>query len=359
MDSIKQIVAQTGLVDLKYLNTPEGEMYLQIAVASVAVGVALALYLATASTSQPKKVLETPELTLSTTEPHAMLPTITDWHPMKLVDKTALSHNTNLYKFDIPRPTGHVKGIHPEPVLGLPIGQHISVSAEIDGKNIVRSYTPTTLDGEDPGRFHLLVKAYEKGNISRYLSLLTVGQEVKVKGPKGKFVYHRDLADHFLMIAGGTGITPMYQIIKASLADDKDTTQLRLIYANVNEDDIPFVSSAQGVGRSTGSLERSVASLCKHTLSLVMYQDHALIPGWAFFAQYVLNNAPAGWTGGQGFITRDMIESHMPSGGVGARGKVLMCGPPPMMNAMKGHLDALGYPKPNTISKLDDQVFLF
>lgn len=254
MDAIKQIVAKAGIVDLTYLDSPQGEMYLKIVVASLAVGAALALYLGasrfsfpldcanppsgTASASAPKKILATPELTLSTTEPHAMLPTITDWHRMKLVDKTALSHNTNLYVFEIPRPTGHIKGVHPDPVLGLPIGQHISVSAEIDGKNIVRSYTPTTLDGEDPGRFHLLVKAYEKGNISRYLSLLTVGQEVKVKGPKGKFKYTSDLADHFLMIAGGTGITPMYQIIKASLADESDDTQLRLIYANVNEDDI-------------------------------------------------------------------------------------------------------------------------
>lgn len=40
------------------------------------------------------------------------------------------------------------------------------------------------------------------------------------------------------MIAGGTGITPMYQIIKASVQDPLDKTQLRLIYANVNQDDI-------------------------------------------------------------------------------------------------------------------------
>ena len=40
------------------------------------------------------------------------------------------------------------------------------------------------------------------------------------------------------MIAGGTGITPMYQIIKASVQDPQDKTQLRLIYANVNQDDI-------------------------------------------------------------------------------------------------------------------------
>lgn len=50
--------------------------------------------------------------------------------------------------------------------------------------------------------------------------------------------YSKNLAPHLLMIAGGTGITPMYQIIKASVQDPEDKTQLRLIYANVNQDDI-------------------------------------------------------------------------------------------------------------------------
>lgn len=40
------------------------------------------------------------------------------------------------------------------------------------------------------------------------------------------------------MIAGGTGLTPMYQIIRSSLQDPKDKTELALIYANVEEDDI-------------------------------------------------------------------------------------------------------------------------
>ncbi|NXD32787.1 NCB5R reductase, partial [Spelaeornis formosus] len=58
---------------------------------------------------------------------------------------------------------------------------------------------------------------------------------VKIKGPKGKFVYTRNLAPHLLMIAGGTGITPMYQIIKSSLKDAADQTKISLIYANVEE----------------------------------------------------------------------------------------------------------------------------
>jgi cytochrome-b5 reductase len=50
--------------------------------------------------------------------------------------------------------------------------------------------------------------------------------------------------------------------------------------------------------------------------------------------QYVLNNPPANWDYGTGFVTKEMIETHMPSKSVGEE-KVLMCGPPPMMTAMK------------------------
>ena len=52
------------------------------------------------------------------------------------------------YRFALP---------HPNDVLGLPIGQHISVSAEINGKEIMRSYTPTSSD-DDLGHFDLLIK---------------------------------------------------------------------------------------------------------------------------------------------------------------------------------------------------------
>lgn len=53
-----------------------------------------------------------------------------------------------------------------------------------------------------------------------------------------------------------------------------------------------------------------------------------------FTLYYVLNNPPANWSYGTGFVTKEMIESHMPSKSPGEE-KVLMCGPPPMLNAMK------------------------
>ncbi|RXK39392.1 NADH-cytochrome b5 reductase 1 [Tremella mesenterica] len=235
-------------------------------------------------------------------EPHPVL-SPTEWRPFTLTDKIALSHNTARYVFSLPKSTD---------CLGLPIGQHISVSAEIDGKEIMRSYTPVTLD-DDLGHFDLVVKTYDKGNISRYLSLLTIGQQVRIKGPRGKFAYTRNLAPHLLMIAGGTGITPMYQIIKSSLKDPKDKTELALIYANVNEDDI----------------------LLRDDLEKMRDESNG-----RFKLYHTLNHPPADWTQGTGFVTKEMIEQYMPKGGVGSSvhgegEKVLMCGPPPMIGAMK------------------------
>lgn len=111
---------------------------------------------------------------------------------------------------------------------------------------------------------------------------LSVGQTIKVKGPKGAMVYTPNLVRHFGMIAGGTGITPMLQIIKAinrgRAAGDK--TEVDLIFANVNPEDI----------------------LLKEDLDALAAKD----PG--FRVHYVLNNPPEGWTGGVGFVTADMIK---------------------------------------------------
>ncbi|KAG1755098.1 NADH-cytochrome b5 reductase [Suillus paluster] len=242
------------------------------------------------------------------------------WQEFSLKEKIVISPNTAIYRFALP---------HPQDVLGLPIGQHISVSAEINGKDIMRSYTPTSSD-DDLGHFDLLIKAYEKGNISRYVSLLKIGDKVRIRGPKGAFKYTPTLSREIGMIAGGTGITPMLQIIRAALKNPEDKTKLSLIYANVNVEDILLKKELDALAAS-------------HPKRFKVY--------------YLLNNAPQGWTGGVGFVSKDQIETHLPSSSHDI--KVLMCGPPPMITAMKKHLAELNYPAPRTISKLEDQVFAF
>ncbi|KAB2569289.1 NADH-cytochrome b5 reductase 1 [Lasiodiplodia theobromae] len=241
----------------------------------------------------------------------------------ELKEKTILSHNTAIYRFALPRPTD---------VLGLPIGQHISIAATLPGqpKEVVRSYTPISSD-LDLGRVDLLIKAYPTGNISKYVAGLAIGEKIKVRGPKGAMVYTPNMVRHFGMIAGGTGITPMLQVIKAIHRGrtSGDRTQVDLIFANVNEDDI----------------------LLREDLDALAAKDDGIR------VHYVLNNPPEGWTGGVGFVTADMIKAKLPAPAKDV--KVLICGPPPMVSAMKKAAESLGFDKARPVSKLEDQVFCF
>lgn len=150
-----------------------------------------------------------------------------------------------------------------------------------ENKEVVRSYTPISSD-VNPGFFDLLIKSYPTGNISRHLATLKIGDVMKVKGPKGAMVYEPNMVRRFGMIAGGTGITPMLQIIRAIIRNRKagDKTEVDLIFANVNPEDI----------------------LLKEDLDQLAREDDK------FRVYYVLNNPPSGWTGGTGFVTPEMIK---------------------------------------------------
>lgn len=243
-----------------------------------------------------------------------------------LKEKNILSHNVAIYRFSLPRPND---------ILGLPIGQHMSIAASIEGqpKEVVRSYTPISSD-EDLGYVDLMIKSYPTGNISKHVAKLQIGDTLRVKGPKGAMVYTPNLVRHFGMIAGGTGITPMLQIIRAIIRGrprngGKDTTQIDFIFANVNFDDI----------------------LLKDDLDALAKEDDG------FRVHYVLNNPPEKWNGGVGFCTPEMIKEKLPAPAKDI--KILLCGPPPMVSAMKKATESLGYEKPRPVSKLQDQVFCF
>lgn len=164
----------------------------------------------------------------------------------------------------------------------------MSIAATIEGQpqEVVRSYTPISSD-ENPGYFDLLIKSYPTGNISKYVASLKIGQPLKVRGPKGAMVYTPGLVRHFGMIAGGTGITPMLQIIRAIVrgrpqSGGVDTTEVDLVFANVNEEDI----------------------LLREDLDALAAEDDK------FRVYYVLNNPPEKWSGGVGFVTADVIKVY-------------------------------------------------
>ncbi|KAE8037680.1 hypothetical protein FH972_010247 [Carpinus fangiana] len=147
----------------------------------------------------------------------------------KLVERTQLSHNVAKFKFALPTPTS---------VLGLPIGQHMSCRGnDALGEEVIKPYTPTTLDS-DVGYFELVIKMYPQGRMSHHFREMREGDYLAVKGPKGRFKYQPNQVRAFGMLAGGTGITPMFQVARAILENPIDKTNIHLIYANEELDNL-------------------------------------------------------------------------------------------------------------------------
>ncbi|KAK4282068.1 hypothetical protein QN277_013488 [Acacia crassicarpa] len=270
---------------MDFLQTPENQMLVGVAVAVVATALG-AFYLL--SSKKPKGCLNPEEFT-----------------EFKLVKRTQLSHNVAKFTFELPTPTS---------VLGLPIGQHISCRGkDSQGEEVIKPYTPTTLDS-DVGYFELVIKMYPQGRMSNHFREMRVGDYLAVKGPKGRFKYQVGKVRAFGMIAGGSGITPMFQVARAILENPEDRTKVHLIYANVTYDDILLKEELDGLASK--------------------YPD-------SFKVYYVLNQPPEGWDGGVGFVSKEMIQTHCPAPANDI--KILRCGPPPMNKAMAAHLDALEY----------------
>ncbi|XP_005107465.1 NADH-cytochrome b5 reductase 3 isoform X2 [Aplysia californica] len=251
-------------------------------------------------------------------------------YPLKLIDREVLSPDTRRFRFALPS-SDHI--------LGLPVGQHIYLTARIDGQLVIRPYTPVSSD-DDKGYMDLVIKVYFKnvhpnfpdgGKMSQYLEAMAIGDYIDVRGPNGLLQYtgrgtfsikpdkksepQVKKAKKIGMIAGGTGITPMLQLVRQVFKDPEDQSELWLLFANQTEKDI----------------------LLRSELEEVLNQQPDRFHLW-----YTLDRPEAGWKYSSGFINEEMIKKHLPAAGPDSL--VVMCGPPPMINfACIPNLDKLGY----------------
>ncbi|XP_019733678.1 NADH-cytochrome b5 reductase 2 isoform X2 [Hippocampus comes] len=251
-------------------------------------------------------------------------------YPLQLIDKQEISHDTKKFRFGLPS-SDHI--------LGLPVGQHVYLSARVNGSLVVRAYTPVSSDDQQ-GYVDLVVKVYYKnthasfpegGKMSQYLDSMAIGDAIDFRGPNGLLVYRgkgqfsirpdkksepRNLKfKHIGMIAGGTGITPMLQLIRTITADPSDNTMCHLIFANQTEKDILLREELHEVEKS-------------HPEKLKLW--------------FTLDKPSEGWKYSSGFVTATMIQAHLPPASSDVL--VVLCGPPPMIQyACLPNLEKLGY----------------
>jgi nitrate reductase (NAD(P)H) len=234
------------------------------------------------------------------------------WNKAVLHGKRIVSWDTRIFTFQLD---------HPEQRLGLPVGQHLMVRLK-DPKThetIIRSYTPVS-EINDKGVMHMLVKVYfdkdgvKGGKMSQAMDTLAIGQCIEMKGPIGKFEYlghgrctvqgvERKVKS-FIMICGGSGITPIYQVFRSIMRNAEDQTKCLVLNGNRLLEDI----------------------LCKPELdNLADGNEHKceLI--------YTLTKGPDDWCGRRGRIDANLIDQHC------AKSQdtlVLVCGPEALEKTM-------------------------
>jgi len=197
-----------------------------------------------------------------------------DWRKFKLREIEDVNHNSKIFKFQL---------ADKDAKLSLPVASCITTKYfdEKEKKDIIRPYTP--LNATTAGEFHLLVKRYPAGLMSRRIHDLKIGDELECMGPWPKIPIQANMCKFLGLIAGGTGLTPMLQVIEHILSLENDTTVINLLFANVSEKDI----------------------LLKEKLDTLAEQyPHR------FRVFYTIDTSHRGWSGFTGFITEDMIKKN-------------------------------------------------
>ncbi|HEU5408428.1 MAG TPA: NADH-cytochrome b5 reductase [Nitrospira sp.] len=223
--------------------------------------------------------------------------------PYKLTHIEVDTHDTKTFRFELPA----------DATLDMLPGDFLYVHATINGKQVKRPYTPSSLVGTT-GFFDLTVKRYAAGSVSRYLHDQRIGETVLMSGPNTGGHWVDGMAKRAGFVAGGTGITPMISIIRWILTS-KITAELFLIFANKTESDIIFRREWE--------------------CNVQNYPN--------FHCHHVLEQPPPGWEGGIGRVTPEILRHHLPA--PSSDTCVFLCGPPPMADSLEAVLKELGYPQ--------------
>nr|VWO94442.1 NADH-cytochrome b5 reductase (EC [Ganoderma boninense] len=289
-----------------------------------AAGAALGAYIYNAATAAPVK------------------PKISDKSPLdpqnfvdfKLKRVEEYNHNTAKYIFELPPDTASL----------LPIASCVVVKSPSDassplldpkGKPVIRPYTPIS-PSDLPGELTFIIKRYEQGNMSKYIHNLAVGDKLSIKGPIPKFEFKINQFDEVGMIAGGSGIAPMYQVLDFALKDPSNKTRFTLLFANVSEKDILLKEEFDALQKKYPK---------------------------TFNVVYTVDKAEANWQGATGFVTKELIQQHIASPTLGEKTKVFICGPPGQVAAIAGKKEGFKQGALSGVLKdlgyTEDQVFKF
>ena len=187
-------------------------------------------------------------------------------------------------------------------------GQFLTFQWQIDGQAVPRSYSISSSPTQS-AYVEITPKRVPDGYVSAFLNdRAAVGLEVEASGPFGQFYFDEGRDQRIVLLAGGSGITPMMSMLR--YIDDRCLrTSVTLIYCVRTRNDVIFEKELQ---RLRGRLRN-------------------------FHMVVVLSQPDAAWNGPRGRLSRDLIariEDLRTS-------SVFLCGPPPFMESLQKILQSL------------------
>ncbi|RGP72405.1 cytochrome-b5 reductase [Fusarium longipes] len=231
------------------------------------------------------------------------------------------SPDTKRLRFKLPQETA---------ITGIPLGSALLTFTWPEGSFLPtpRPYTPIS-PSDEPGYMDLLVKKYPNGKGSGYLHSLQPGDKLYFAAVLPEYRWKTNSFPHITLIAGGCGITPLFQLAQGILRDPQDKTCLTLIFGARSDEDVLLKKELDGFARE--------------------------FPG-RFEVKYTVSDPVQGSSLRKGRVDKALLEEVLGSKGVVKENtKVFVCGPKAMEEALVGRrgqgiLGELGFTK-NQIHK--------
>jgi len=116
-------------------------------------------------------------------------------------------------------------------------GQYLTLRTNIHGNDIRRSYSICSALGST--HISVGIKRIDDGIFSTYAQTLKQGDRVSVMTPQGRFFAPIGGSHHYLLLAAGSGVTPILSIARSVLENEADSS-ITVCYANRNTESVMF-----------------------------------------------------------------------------------------------------------------------
>lgn len=182
-------------------------------------------------------------------------------------------------------------------------GQYVNI--EVPGSGLHRAYSFSSAPGQS--RLQFLIKRLPGGLMSHWLERAQAGATLSLSGPLGCF-YLRDTPRPLLLLAGGTGLAPLLSMLRV-LATREQMPPTRLVYGVNRDADLVMLPE----------LDALAADLVNFSYTTVVADADSTHPR-------------------KGWVTQHLPDDALNGGDV----DIYLCGPPPMVDAVRRHLDQAG-----------------